>query len=233
MSVACELGRTARPSRDGDERVADGAQLLLQTGAAAALATTALGAPGLAAGHAALARATVPDHLHVFGIGERLTEVAIEIGAITRHDEDLTGHGVETVSPLAKAVSPLQIVGHLWRGAKRARIHGINRRSGAGPDIRAIRLALANDQPRQLAAVAFEQDDLHRRRVESVFDRVLSVGRDDLLPAQRANTVDDVLDARALGRGLRWLQQLPVAVAAALEHRRLRAGFHAESLDVL
>src|ERR671923_213820 len=112
MSVACEFGRTARPSRDGDERVADGAQLLLQTGAATALATTALGAPGLAAGHAALA--------------------------------------------LAKAVSPLQIVGHLWRGAERARIHGINRRSGAGPDVRAIRLALANDQPRQLAAVAFE-----------------------------------------------------------------------------
>src|SRR5919204_5301098 len=118
MSVACELGRTARPSRDGDERVADGAQLLLQTGAAAALATTALGAAGLAAGHAALARATVPDHLHVFGIGERLTEVAIEIGAVTRHDEDLTGHGVETVSPLAEPDQPFRSSGTFGAGPR-------------------------------------------------------------------------------------------------------------------
>src|SRR5207249_6164819 len=191
---------------DADERVADGAQLLLDAGAAAAVAATALGTPRLDARHATLAGATVPDHLDVLGIRECLAEVAIEVGTVTRHDEDLTGHGVETVSPLAEAVSPLQVVGHLWRRAERARIDRINRGSGARPDVGAIRLSLADDQPRQLAAVALEEHDLHRRRVEPVLGRLLAIGRDDLLPAQRTNAVDEVFDTRALRPALRRLQ---------------------------
>src|SRR2546423_156873 len=67
---------------DADERVADGAQLLLDAGAAAAVAPTALGTPRLDARRATLAGATVPDHLHVLGIRECLAEVAIEVGTV-------------------------------------------------------------------------------------------------------------------------------------------------------
>ena len=152
--------KEGRTSGDRDEGVADGLQLLLHADASAPIALTALGTADLGGRRAALDGAAVPDHLHVLGIGEGLTEVAIEVGAIARHDEDLGGHGVETVSPL-------QIIGHLGGRAERARIDRINGGAGAGSDVGAVGVPPADHQPRELAAVALEQNDFQRGRVES------------------------------------------------------------------
>src|SRR5439155_1660935 len=148
---------------DADERVADGAELVLHARAPAPLGVAALERPPRhdvrVGGGAAIGAAAIPDHLHVLGVGEGLAEVAVQVGAVARDDEDLTRH-------LRVTVSPLQIVGHPGGGTERPRVHRVDGGPGAGPDVRAVGLAAADDQARQLAAVALEQDDLQRRRVE-------------------------------------------------------------------
>src|SRR2546422_4180935 len=94
-------GVEARALRDADERVPDGAQLVVHARAPAALLVPALeGTAGHGAGAAPIAAAAVPDHLYVLGVGEGLAEVPIQVGAVARDDEDLTRHLLETLVPL-------------------------------------------------------------------------------------------------------------------------------------
>src|SRR6267143_4120287 len=85
-----------RALHDADEGVADGAQLVVHARTPAPVAVAPLEWPPRhdvrVGGGAALAAAAIPDHLHVLGVGERLAEVAIEVGAVARDDEDLTRH---------------------------------------------------------------------------------------------------------------------------------------------
>src|SRR5687768_11768911 len=74
----------AGPLGDGDEGVADRAEILVHVRARAALGVVAV---------AIRAAAAIEDDLHVVGVGERLAQVPIEIWTIARHDEDLPTHG--------------------------------------------------------------------------------------------------------------------------------------------
>jgi hypothetical protein len=70
--------------RQGDEGVADGAQIFLDLGTGAAV---------VRAGGGILAAAPIEDDVDVVGLGEGLAEIPEEVGAIARNHEDLATHG--------------------------------------------------------------------------------------------------------------------------------------------
>src|SRR3989442_15214886 len=96
--------RKTRALGNADERVADGAQLVLDVRALAPLAMPALEGPPRhdvrVGGGAAIAAAAIPDHLHVLGVGEGLAEVPVQVGAVARDEEGLPPHLLGTLSPL-------------------------------------------------------------------------------------------------------------------------------------
>ena len=78
-----------------EEGVADGTQVVVDAGPGPAVATATVGSRFTArfpAPRSPLAGATVPDHLDVLGIGERLREVTVEVGSVAGDDEELPFH---------------------------------------------------------------------------------------------------------------------------------------------
>src|SRR5262249_24072123 len=97
---------------------------------------------------------------------------------------------------------------------------------------RLLALALTDQRRARLAAVGLHERHLERRRVEAVLGRLVAGRRGDRLPLERPERVEQVVDRRGLRRALAALDQLPVALAAALDHDGLAARPHAHALAV-
>src|SRR5207245_9243661 len=100
-------------------------------------------------------------------------------------------------------------------------VQGVDRRRVLYLDPGLVALALADEEGAGLAAVGFQQGHLERRGVDAVFRRLVAGRRGDRLPLERPERVEQIVHGRGLRRAPAALDQLPVALTAALDHDRL------------